>query len=83
MKLKKMFDSIKRCKHLKKDCVIEWKVDFEIDDNSYLFSLLPTIMFQPWPFRYPGCSVIDIMWLNCHIFIGEWNKRKDIDNGRF
>lgn len=76
MKLKKMFESFKRCKGLKEKNDITWDVSFEIDDNCYLFSFLPTIMWQPWPFRYPNCSVIDIMWFNCHILIGTWRKSR-------
>jgi hypothetical protein len=76
MKLKKMFDSLKNCKPHRNEYVIKWDINFDVDDYSYIFAFLPTIIWQPWTFRYPGASVISIMWLNFNIGIGEWKRRE-------
>ena len=56
---------------------IEKKIKFYNDTDSYIISLLPTILFQPWRHRYPYCAVVDITWLTFHISIGVW-KRKEV-----
>ena len=76
MKLKKLFDVLKRCKPDRKDYYIEPKIFFEVDDSNFSFFLLPTVMFVPWPYRYKGMCCIEMMWLNLHIGIGIW-KSKD------
>lgn len=75
MHLKKMFKDIKRCKG-NNDWRIKWDVKFLIDDD-FLFALLPTILFQPSIYRYPGTSIIDIWWLNMHLVFGEWMRKEE------
>lgn len=77
MKLKKMFEALKRCKPDRKEYTIKWDIRFDVDDSYYVFALLPTVVVQPWPYRTPGTSVIDIMWFNCHITIGTWKNKED------
>lgn len=77
MKLKKLFESLKRCKGHRKDYKIKWEVKFEVDDSNYIFSLLPTMVFVPWPYRYLRETIMDIMWLNCHITIGKWMSKEE------
>jgi hypothetical protein len=78
--IKKLIDTHKRCRSDRKEYRIKPVVAFEVDDDYYLMSLLPTIYWQPWPFRYPDNSVLDIHWLNIHICIGLWTKREKKEN---
>jgi hypothetical protein len=80
MKLKRMFESLKNCKEDRKNYVIDWNVTFNVDDHYYLFAFLPTILWEPWPFRYPNSPIISIMWLNCTIAIGTWKNKENTDN---
>ena len=75
MKLKKLFRSLKQCKEDRKNWRINWRVAFEVDDDYYMFALLPTVGWQPWTFRRPNTSVIDIWWLNMHLVIGIWEVK--------
>ena len=81
MKLKKMFESLKRCKPHRKEYFIKWDVTFNVDNSYYLFALLPTILWEPWSFRYPESPIISIMWLNCTIAIGTWKNKEDVNDG--
>ncbi len=60
---------------MRKDYRIKPKVIFEIDNRSKIFCILPTIIFQPWKYRYIGGVVVDITWLNLHIGIGIWENK--------
>ena len=71
MKLKKLFNDRKKCKHLKKDRHVKPTVEFYIDTSNYDFAFLPTVLYIPWVYRMPDSEgVVDIWWLNCHILIG-------------
>ena len=76
MKLKKLFKTIKDCKQYRKDHYIKWSVRWHIDEYYY-FSFLPTVVWEPWPYRMPGSCIIDIWWFNWHITIGTWKNRED------
>lgn len=77
MKLKKLFKTVKDCKKYRKDHYIKWDVHCFVDDRDYCFSLIPTVLYEPWPFRYNGFCVIDIWWFNWHITIGTWKNKED------
>lgn len=74
MRLGKMLRTCRDCKKYAKEDHIKWNIKFYIDDEDYVFSFLPTIVWQPYPYRSYGVTVIDIWWFNLHIFIGEWSK---------
>lgn len=77
MKLRKMLRDCKTCKKYTEGDYIKWSIKFYVDDESYFFHFLPTIVWQPYPYRLYGMPVIDIPWFNLHILIGEWiNGRK-------
>lgn len=61
---------------MRQDYYIKWKIGFEIDKSYRAYSILPTIVWQPWKYRYPLTSIVDITWLNFHIVIGEWRKKR-------
>lgn len=68
----KLFDDLKKCKHLRKDYKIKPTIRFYIDRRRYRFSFVPTIVCMPWIYLYPNCDgVIDIWWLHFHILIGK------------
>lgn len=48
-----------------------------IDKDDYLFSFIPTIVWQPWRYRYSNTCVIDIHWLIFHLCFGLWEQRKE------
>ena len=64
-------------KYKRKNYYIEPKVKFIVDEAYW--SLLPTIFYEPWGYRYIGTIVIDIHWLIFHIGIGIW-RMKDGEN---
>lgn len=81
MKLKKLFENLKRLKPNRKNYKIKWIFKFKIDNDHYMFSFLPTILWEPWIYRYPGAEgIIDIWWLNMHILIGKWTVVKEDEN---
>lgn len=75
-----MFEIIK--KHIehkpnRKDYYIKWTVFFEIDRTSYqVWSLLPTIIWQPWYCRSKGTPIFTLMWFNWNLGIGEWHNKE-------
>ena len=77
MKLKKLFEALKRCKPDRKDYYIEPKIKCEVDDRYFRFFILPTILFVPWISRYHGSSCCEIMWLNLRVCIGIWRRKDD------
>lgn len=69
----KLFEELKRCKEDRKDYKIKPTIRLLIDRRDYIISFLPTIVWQPWIYRYPETDgVVDIWWLNIHILIGKW-----------
>lgn len=62
----------------RREWYIKKHIGFVCDDNPCIISFIPTIMFQPWRYRFPGCCVFDITWLNLHITIGEWKRKEEI-----
>lgn len=72
MKLKKLFKALRECRPHKGKKRIKWCVRFFVDDVYYMFSLLPTVIFVPWPFRAVGMPIVEFVWLNFGIRIGEW-----------
>lgn len=69
----KLIDDLKRCKGRRKEHRIRPTIKFKVDREDYYFSFLPTILWQPWVYRYPDIiGVVDIWWLHYHILIGTW-----------
>lgn len=78
MKLKKLFEDLKRCKPIRKNYRLKMTVRFEVDTHDYYFAFLPTVLFLPWPYRSTTADgVIDIWWLNMHILIGRWERAEN------
>lgn len=75
MGLKKLFKVLKRNKEYRKDWRIKWKFDRITNTLDYTFFLLPTIVWCPWIHRHPGEHIIEIVWLNFAVGIGEWSRR--------
>ena len=75
MGLKKLFKSLKECKNARKDYYIKPQIDFEADTVDYAFYLIPTIVVQPWPYRYRNTYVVSIIWLNFAVGFGMWKCR--------
>ena len=72
--MKNLVNVLRRCRSERKEYKIDWKIVFEFDTRDYIFFLLPTIMFQPWPFRWRGVAVISICWFNMNLGIGIWTE---------
>ena len=62
-------------KELRKEYRIKPKIGFEIDKRTYLFMFLPTIIWQPWKYRFNNTYVICLYWLNFAIGFGLWERR--------
>ena len=62
---------------MKKSGKIKPKIVFDIDKTTKIFFLLPTIVVQPWKYRYYNTFVLDICWLNFHIGIGVWEYNEN------
>ena len=77
MKLKKLFEDLKRTHYLRKDYYIQPKVSVAIDDRHFRFFLLPTITFVPFPYIWTGSCCLEIAWLNIHICFGVWRTKVD------
>lgn len=76
MKLKKLFNDLRRCRHMKGEYRVKPTIRFYINTRSYFFAFLPTIIYEPWIYRHPNSDgVIDIWWLNCHILIGTFEPK--------
>ena len=57
----------------RKDYKIKPTIKLLVDKEDYVISFLPTIVCQPWIYRFPNDDgVVDIWWLNVHILIGKW-----------
>ena len=70
--MQKLFKDLKDCKHMRKDYKTKPYIEFYAD-KQYYFALLPTILYEPWVYRYPNSTgVIDIWWLHFHILIGKF-----------
>ena len=73
--MKKLFKDSRKYKEHRKDYRIKPTIKFIVDNNNCMFSFLPTIVWQPWIYRYPNMiGVIDIWWLNFHIIFGRWEE---------
>ena len=74
----KLFKDLKECKGYRKKYRIKPSIRFIRDKEDYCFSFLPTIIWQPWIYRYPDSDdVIHIWWLHFHITIGTWKRIED------
>jgi hypothetical protein len=62
-------------REMRKEYRIRPKVVFEVDKRDFLFFFLPTIIWQPWKYRWNGCAVVCFHWLNFAIGFGIWEKR--------
>lgn len=76
MGLKKLLAILKKYKQYHKDFHIKPIVVCEVEDTDYMFAFLPTVVWQPWVFRRNHAHVVDIWWLNLHIYIGCWEEKK-------
>lgn len=73
----KLFETIKHRREQRKEYIIVPKVTAEKDTRIYAFTFLPTIVWQPWRYRYPNSFVVELWWLNFVVGIGWWERRKD------
>ena len=74
--IKKLIRTHKLCKYRSKEYRVKPVVRIEIDTDYYMISIIPTIYLQPWQFRRPNTSILDIHWLNIHICVGLWVLRE-------
>lgn len=74
----KLINSFSDCKGNRKLYRIKPEIKFHVDDSYYAFALIPTIVIQPWTYRYPKTYVIEIRWLIFTIGIGLWERKDDV-----
>ena len=61
-------------KEMRKEYRIRAKIGFEIDKLDYVFFFLPTIVWQPWKYRY-NSYVVELHWLIFTVGFGLWERR--------
>lgn len=69
---------IKKLKELKedrKDYRIKPCFNCKRETKRYLFYLLPTVLVQPWIYRYPNTYVVSVCWLNFKMGFGLWERK--------
>lgn len=59
----------------RKEYRIKPKFVFEIDTTNRIFFFLPTILWQPWKYRYNDSYVICFCWLIFNVGFGIWERR--------
>lgn len=62
-------------KEMRKEYRIKPKIGFEIDNQSYVFFFLPTVVWQPWKYRYNNTYVVNLHWLCFDVGFGVWERR--------
>ena len=71
----KLIEDFKMCKGHRKEYRLKPSIKFMADKEYYHFSFIPTILYEPWIYRYPNSvGIIDIWWLHFHILIGTWER---------
>ena len=48
------------------------KCGFEKD----IVSLFPTIIFQPWQYRYINSCIVEFWWITFYVCIGIWENKE-------
>lgn len=59
---------------MRSDYYIKPCVNFHI--YKELYTLLPTIFYQPWKYRYIGLPVLTLQWLCFALNIGLWTHKE-------
>ena len=62
-------------KEMRKEYHIRAKIGFEVDKESYVFFLLPTIVWQPWKYRFSKTYAVELHWLIFTVGFGLWERR--------
>ena len=73
LKMIKLIKDMVRMRHDRKDYKIKWEINLGFEPS--ICSLLPTIVVQPWIYRYVDVGLIDITWLFWHLSIGTWKRK--------
>lgn len=76
MGLKNLLKQIRENRRYRKLYRIKPTTSFRIDTDRYIFVIIPTILCAPWVRRIPGSCIVEIAWLNFHIYIGEWAEKR-------
>lgn len=71
-----LFKTLRKCKPNRKEWCIKPVFKIEIDREYYSFYFLPTVTWQPWPYRYPDQFIVCISWFNLHIGLFKWTYKE-------
>ena len=63
-------------KEQRKEYRIKPKIGFEIDERYKMFFFIPTIIWQPWKYRWDNSFVISVHWLIFAIGVGRWERKE-------
>ena len=70
----------RKCRDIRNDYYIRWHIVYEHKDiPACSFFLIPTIVYNTYPYRRPGDCVFNVYFLHWYLGIGEWGlkvKRK-------
>ena len=76
-RIKKLIEDHKQCWHIRNTCQIQWCISFEHRDiPACSFFLIPTIVYNTYPYRSPGRFVFNVYFLHWYIGIGEWSYKE-------
>ena len=82
-RIKQLIQDHKQCVEYKRknrirDTYIKWRVEYEHKDiPACSFFLIPTIVYNTYPYRRPGTFVFNVYFLHWYIGIGEWGYREE------
>ena len=62
-------------KEMRKQYRIKPKIGFEIDKQYYAFFFLPTVVWQPWKYRWNNTYVVELHWFIFTVGFGLWERR--------
>ena len=71
-----LFKTLRKLKPQRKDWYVKPAIKIEIDREYYVFHFLPTVVWMPWPYRYPDQFIVCISWFNLHIGFFKWIRKE-------
>jgi hypothetical protein len=76
-RIKQLIKDHKFCWPCRKDDYIKWRIEYEHKDiPACSFFILPTIVYNTYPYRRPGTFVFNVYFLHWYIGIGEWGYKE-------
>ena len=79
-RIKQLIEDHKKCWDYRKTYRIKWRIKLcSTDDNACLIYLIPTIVYNTYPYRGLNEHVFYVCFLHWYLGIGEWCNKEDCD----